>query len=127
MDNSKQTIFERTGGTYTLGEDGIYYPDLVLNEAEPRYGKYGSIRRKYLKQHRKSLYSDLLLSGKLVEHLNAVDDACNHRMEQAVTAMAQAEGVTEALKSENQMEWFRRMNSIEQRAEEAVCHELIYE
>ena len=127
MDNSKQTIFERTGGTYTLGEDGIYYPDLVLNEAEPRYGKYGSMRRQYLKKHRKTLYADLLLSGKLVEHLNAVDDACNLRLEQAVTALAKAEGVTETLKEENQMEWVRRMNNIVQRAEEAVCYELIYE
>ena len=126
MDNNNQTIFERTGGTYTLGEDGISYPDLVLNEAEPRYGKYGSMRRQYLKKHRKTLYSDLLLSGKLVEHLNEVDDACNFRMDQTVTALAQMEGVTEELKADNQMKWIRRMNSIVQRAEEAVCHDLIY-
>ena len=60
-------------------------------------------------------------------HLNEVDDTCNERLEQAVRALAKAEGITEALKATNQMEWVRQMESIRSRAEEAVCHELICE
>ena len=124
---AKQTIFERMGGTYTLGEDGIYYPDLVLGEDTPHYGKYGGMRKRYLKQNRPALYAQLVLKGKLVAHLNEVDDTCNERIEQAANAMAEAEGITEALKAADQMEWVRRMNNIRTRAEDVVCHELIYE
>ena len=60
-------------------------------------------------------------------HLNEVDDTCNDRIEQVSNAMAEAEGITETLKATDQMEWVRRMESIRNRAEEAVCHELIYE
>ena len=124
---AKQTIFERMGGTYTLGVDGIYYPDLVLGEDTPHYGKYGNMRKRYLQQHRPALYAQLVLEGKLVAHLNEVDDTCNERIEQAANAMAKAEGITETLKAADQMEWVRRMNNIRSRAEESVCHELIYE
>ena len=123
----KQTIFERTGGTYTLGEDGMYYPNLALGEDTPHYGKYGGMRKRHLQQHRPALFSQLVLTGRLVAHLNKVDDACNERMERAVDAMAQAEGITETLKASNQLEWVRQMNSIRNRAEEVVCRELIYE
>lgn len=123
----KQTIFERTGGTYTLGEDGMYYPDLALGEDTSHYGKYGSTRKQYLQQHKPTLYAQLVLEGKLVAHLNEVDDTCNDRIEQVSNAMAEAEGITETLKATDQMEWVRRMESIRNRAEEAVCHELIYE
>ena len=124
---TKQTIFERMGGTYTLGEDGIYYPDLVLGEDTPHYGKYGSMRKRYLQQHRAALYAQLVLEGKLVAHLNKVDDICNERIEQVANAMAEVEGITETLKANDQMEWVRRMNNIRTRAEDVVCHELIYE
>ena len=127
MMETKQTIFERMGGTYTLGEDGIYYPDLVLGEDTPHYGRYGSMRKRYLQQHKPALFSRLVLTGELVAHLNEVDDTCNERLERAVEVMARAEGITEALKASDQMEWVRRMESIRNRAEEAVCHELIYE
>lgn len=76
-----KSIFEETGGTYTLGADGMYYPDLELPEEEPHYGKYGRMRLRYLKEHCKVLYNTLLLDGKLVEHLNEVDDTANQRME----------------------------------------------
>ena len=124
---AKQTIFERMGGTYTLGEDGIYYPDLVLGEDTPHYGKYGGMRKRYLQQHRPALYAQLVLEGKLVAHLNKADDTCNERLKQTVQAMARAEGITETLKAADQMEWVRRMNSIRNRAEVSVCYELIYE
>ena len=124
---TKQTIFERMGGTYTMGEDGIYYPDLALGEDTPHYGKYGYMRKWYLQQHKPARFSQLALTGKLVAHLNKVDNACNERMEQFINEMAQAEGITETLKASDQLEWVRRMSSIQHRGEETVCRELIYE
>ena len=70
-----KSIFEELGGTYTLGEDGMYYPNLELPvEEEPHYGKYGRMRMNYIKEHRPGLYSELLFDGKLVSHLNDIDD-----------------------------------------------------
>lgn len=69
-----KSLFEEMGGTYTLGADGMYYPDLELPEEEPHYGKYGRMRLRYLKEHHKMLYNTLLLDGELVKHLNEVDD-----------------------------------------------------
>lgn len=122
-----KSLFERMGVTYTEGADGLLYPDIVLTEDTPHYGKYGEMRKRYLRQHDHALYSSLSLKGKLVAHLNDIDDTCNERMERMVAAMAEAEGVTEELKANDQMEWVRSMNSIINRAEEAVCYELIYD
>ena len=76
-----KSLFEEMGGTYTLGADGMYYPDLELPEEEPHYGKYGRMRLHYLKEHHKVLYNTLLLDGELVKHLNEVDDTAKQRME----------------------------------------------
>lgn len=131
MDNKTasrpKTIFEQLGVTYTEGADGLLYPDIVLSEDTPRYGKYGRMRKTFLKEHRSATYSCLILQCKLVAHLNEIDDAANEQMENMMDAMATAEGVTEALKTSDQMEWVRRMNSIHHRAEECVIHDLIYE
>lgn len=128
MENNKpKSLFEQMGGTYTLGEDGIYYPDLILTEDEPHYGKYGRMRKKFLEQHRPVTFSTLVLKSKLVAHLNEIDDACMDYMERTVEAMAKAEGVTEELKSTDFMEWLRRMNSIHSRAEEGAIHDFIYD
>ncbi len=128
MENNKpKSLFEQMGGTYTLGEDGIYYPDLILTEEEPHYGKYGRMRKKYLEEHRPATFSTLILKSKLVPHLNEIDDACMDYMERTVEAMAKAEGVTEELKSTDFMEWLRRMNSIHSRAEEGAIHDFIYD
>ena len=67
------------------------------------------------------------MEGTLFEHLSEIDQACNERMETIVSAIAKQEGVTEALKAADQMEWVRRMNNIHNRAEEIVLHELVYE
>ena len=120
------TIFERLGVTYTQAEDGLLYPDVVLFDPEPHYGKFGRLRKRFLKEHRPALYSQLSLLGGLVAHLNEVDDACTEMVENIVNQLAQAEGVTEKLKEADQMEWLRRMNSIQNRAEEAALHDLIY-
>ena len=122
-----KSIFEQMGGTYR--QEGDYLiPNLALPD-EPDYqiGKYGRMRRSYLKEHRPVLYANLLTSGTLHWHLAEIDQACNERMEIIVPAMAKQEGVTETLKAADQMEWVRRMNSIRSRAEEIVLTELVYE
>ena len=83
------------------------------------------MRRSYLKEHRPALYSTLLLDGTLFKHLAEIDQACNERMEAITSAMAKQEGVTEALKAADQMEWVRRKNSIHNRAEEIVLSEIV--
>ncbi len=122
-----KSIFEKMGGTYTLGADGMYYPDLKLPEDEPaRYGKYGRMRKAYLKEHRPVLYHNLALSGKLVAHLNEVDDCANARMELLVGQLKKQRHIDEALKARDIMGWVQEMNLIQHTAEELVLDELIY-
>ena len=119
---------EQTGISYTLTADGNYYiPDLTLPE-EPEYdiGRFGMMRRRYLKNHRKGLFSAMLMSGKLNEHLAEIDQTANARMELISRQMAEREGVTERLKSENQMLWVQKSNRIRSRVEEVIRDELIY-
>ena len=121
------SLFEETGGTYTLGADGMHYPNLELPEEEtPRYGKYGKMRHAYLREHKKAYYTTLLFDGKLVAHLNEIDDAANAQMMQLTKQMAKAQGVTETLKAQNQMAWVGAMNNIRNRAEEIVNAEVIF-
>ncbi len=102
-------------------------PNLVLcKEEQQPIGKYDRMRKRYLKERHSVLYSELLLSGKLYSHLLEIDEACEARMELLVLQMAKLEGVTEALKAADQMEWVRRMNSIQNRAEEIVLNELVH-
>ena len=121
-----KSLFEEMGGTYR--QEGDYLiPNLALpDEPEYQIGKYGRMRRNYLKEHRPVLYASLLTSGTLHRHLAEIDQACNERMAIIVSDMARQEDVTEALKAADQMEWVRRMNSIRSRAEEIVLTELVY-
>ena len=122
----QKSFFEENGGTYTLVGD-ILLPNLELSDgAPPSIGKYGRMRKRYLKEHRPALYADLLISDKLHRHLVGIGQACEERMALMIRQMKVQEGVTEALKAANQMEWVRRMNSIQSRAEEIVLHELVY-
>ena len=115
------------GGTYTLGADGMYYPNLELTEEEtPRYGKYGRMRHTYLREHKKAYNTTLLIDGKLVAHLNEIDDAANTQMELLTKQLAKAQGITEALKAQDQLAWVGAMNNIRNAAEEIVLHEVIY-
>jgi len=124
--NTQKSFFEQLGGTYTQVGDYLL-PNLIIGETEyTPIGKYGRMRKRYLKEHRPSLFSNLLLSGKLDQHLAEIDRACVERMDLLTWQMADREGVTEALKAADQMEWVRRMNSIQSRAEEIVLNELIY-
>ncbi|NBH73880.1 TnpV protein [Clostridiaceae bacterium] len=121
-----KSLFEEMGGTYR--QEGNYLiPNLVLlDTGNYQIGKYGRMRRSYLKEHHPILYNNYLLEGRLFRHLSEIDHACNERMEIIVTAMTKQEGVAEALKATDQMEWVRRMNSIRNRAEEIVLTELVY-
>ena len=121
------SLFEEMGGTYTLGADGMYYPDLELPEEEtPRYGKCGRMRHTYLREHKKVYYTTLLFDGKLVAHLNEIDDVANAQMEQIIKQMAKSQGITDALKAQDQLAWVGAMNDIRSAAEEVVLSELIY-
>ena len=112
--------------TYTKCGDYLI-PDLVLLDTkEYHIGKYGRLRRAYLKEHRPILYTDLIVTEKLFPHLEEIDTACRQRLEIIEKAMMQQEGVTEALKDADQMAWVRSMNSIHNRAEEIVLAELVY-
>lgn len=122
-----KSLFEEMGGTYTLAEDGMYYPDITLQEDEkPRYGKYGRLRRDYLKEHRQGLYMELLMEGKLIKHLNEIDEAAHDRVELIVRQMAERQGIDEELKACEQMTWVRQMNNCKNTAEEIVLNELVY-
>ena len=121
-----KSLFEEMGGTYRQVGD-YFIPNLVLpDDSDYQIGKYGRMRRSYLKEHRKILYNNYVLEGTQFKHLAEIDQACNERMETIVSAMAKQEGVTEALKAADQMEWVRRMNSIRNRAEEIILTELVY-
>ena len=122
-----KTIFEEMGGTYR--QVGYYFiPNITLpDDGEYQIGKYGRMRRSYLKKYRKILYNNYVLEGTLFKHLAEIDQVCNERIENIVSAMAKLEGVTETLKAADQIEWVRRMNSIRNRAEEIVLHELVYD
>ena len=121
-----KSLFERMGGTYRQTGDYLV-PNLTLPDTGTyQIGKYGRMRRRYLKEHRTGIYNSMLLNGTLMEHLAEIDQTCRGRMEHICTSMAMQEGVTEALKAADQMEWVRRMNNIRNRAEEIIYSELIY-
>jgi hypothetical protein len=122
----QKSIFEQMGGTYTQVGD-YFIPNLVISEtAQSPLGKYGRMRKRYLKEYRPVLYTNLLTTGKLDQHLAEIDRSCEERMELLISQMAKLEGVTEALKAADQMEWVRRMTSIHNRAEEIALRELVY-
>ena len=110
--------------TYTMQGDYLI-PDLTVPES-PKLGKYGMLRRTFLREHRDGIYTGMLLNGTLNSHLEEVDREANRMLEQLTTQMAQEQGVTEELKAQNQMLWVQRMNNIRQAAEEIIYSQLIY-
>ena len=121
----KQIYDEKNGLSYTLHGD-YYLPDLEINEEEPTYGKYGIMRKQFLKEHRSARYQYLVLTGKLTEHLNQVDKEVREKVEMLMEQMDEQWGVTEELKMQNQMEWVRRMNNIQATAEEIAYKNIIF-
>ena len=121
----KQIYDEKNGMGYTLHGD-YYLPDLVLREEEPIYGKYGMLRKQFLKEHRSAGYQYLLLTGKLNKHLNQTDQEAREQVETLMEQMTEKQGVTEELKVQDQMKWVRLMNNIKASAEEIVLKNMIY-
>ncbi|MGN8734962.1 TnpV protein [Bariatricus sp. HCP3S3_E12] len=121
----KQIYDEKNGLGYTLHGD-YYLPDLVLNEEEPTYGKYGMLRKQFLKDYRPARYQCLLLTGKLTEYLNQIDRDAREQGEMLMKRMAKKQGVTETLKMRDQMKWVGLMNNIKASAEEIVLKEIVY-
>ena len=120
-------IYKRNGIGYTLGADGLYYPDLELPEGTHyEIGRYGRMRWEYLKNHRRGEYIRLLMNGKINEYLHVVDEECYERMELLMEQMKDGAGITEELKASDQMKWVGLMNNVRSVAEEAVIRELIY-
>lgn len=122
----KRIYNEQTGISYTLQGD-YYLPDLALPEQEDKpIGLWGQRHLKYIKQHRKILYINLLTSGKLNKHLADIDKQAEDMFFRLVKQMAERESVTEQLKADNQIEWVAQMNNISSRATEIINNDLIY-
>ena len=120
-----QTIYEELGGSYSMvGEYRL--PDLAVNGTELTIGPWGQRHLRYLRQHRRVSYVNLLTAGKLPAYLSELDRQAEEMFALLTEQYAAAEGVTEQLKAENQMEWVRQMNSIRNRVTEVVHRDLIY-
>ena len=112
--------------TYTRSGD-YWIPDLSLSQQEAKpLGKYGRMRKAYLREHRPVLWNSLILSEKLYPHLREIDETANSRLEQMMPGLMQSAGVTEALKASNPLKWVGLMNSLKAQAEEVILTELIY-
>ena len=121
-----KSIFEQNGGTYTKVGD-YYIPNIAVPDTKKyNIGKYGNLRKIFLKEHHKSYYTALFMEGKLFKHISEIDKTCHKRLKDMVTKMAEQEGVTEQLKADNQMLWVQKMNSIHNRAEEVILREYVY-
>lgn len=117
---------EQNGLWYDLQGD-YYLPCLKLPKEETAHiGIFGQRHRRYLKTHRKVLYTSLLASGKLNSYLADIDRQAEEMFSRLVNQMAKAEGITEALKAADQLEWVRRMNSVRNRASEIVAKEILF-
>ena len=115
------------GISYTLGEDSLYYLDLYLpEETEYPIGKYGMLRKTYLKEHRKGLYLELVIAGKLNEHLHQIDEECHQVMDRLVEQMKERQGMSEELKMQDQMVWVGGMNNIRTCVEEITLNKIVY-
>ena len=122
----EKRIHDKTNGlNYTLQGD-YYFPELIIKEEEATYGKYGILRKNYLKEHKSGYYQHLILTGKLTEHLNQIDKEAGEQVEILVKQMAERCGVTEKMREENWMEWVRRMNDIKEKVEEIIRGEILY-
>ena len=120
------SIFEERGGTYTLGADGMLYPNLILEPKEYRaIGRWGRMHRAYLEAEHPGLYERLILNGTLDRHLADAEERAKSMLERLIGQMVWQEGISEGLKASDQLEWVQRMNSICSRAEEIVKQEII--
>lgn len=114
---------ERTGIRYELIGD-YYYPCLTVEESSP-LSKYGRLRKRYLREHKRVLYYTLLTSGKLYEHLADIDTSACDMAEYLIKEMARKQGVTEELKGKDMMKWIGLMNNIRACADEIVLNDIV--
>ena len=120
------SIFEERGGTYTLGADGMLYPNLILEPQEYRLiGRWGRMHRAYLEAEHPGLYERLILNGTLDRYLADAEERAKSMLERLISQMVRQEGISEGLKALDQLEWVQRMNSIRSQAEEIVREEVI--
>lgn len=127
MEKELAEVIEENGIVYHLAKNGCYYPDVRLPEGTHyNIGKYGLMRWEYLLTNRRREYIRLLLDGKLNEYLHEVDEGCHARVEVLVEQMKAGTGITEELKSTNQMKWIGLMNNVRITAEKIVQREIIY-
>lgn len=121
-----KSLFEELGSTYTFGKDGMYYPDLALDDNDLRpIGRWGRMHQKYLEVEHPGLYEQLILNGTVHRHLADANERAEAMMAQLTEQMAKQEHITERLKVEQPMVWVGRMNSIRSRAEEIIHEEII--
>ena len=121
-----KTLFEQLGSTYTMQGD-YRLPNLTVEETDARpIGVWGQRRLHYLKHHRKVLYYNLLTSGKLHSHLADIEEQAQNLLSRLVKEYAEKEGITEQLKSANQMKWVQRMNNIRERVIETVYSDVVF-
>ena len=121
-----KSLCEELGGTYRQVGDYLI-PDIELPERNYEIGKYGRMRHRYLKEHRKIQYTTMILDGTLYDHLEEIDQICNERLETMIAAMKKQQGITEEMKAQDQLTWVGAMNNIRSCAEEIILRELVYE
>ena len=127
MTEMKKHIYDENNGLWYELIGDYYIPVLTLSSEEQRsIGKWGRMHREYLKEHRPILFNDLILSGQLWTYLADLNEQAQERLSLIAEQMKASEGVTEKLKATDQMAWVTAMNSIRNRAEEIVLHELVY-
>ena len=123
--NKLPTEITENGIHYTLNGD-YYLPDISIPDRDKPIGKWGRMQLRFLKENKPILYNQMILNGTLQSHLVETNETANRRLEKMIPEMAAAEGIDENLKSADQMEWVRRMNSVRFRAEEIVISEVVF-
>lgn len=126
MELKKHYTNEQTGISYTLHGD-FYLPDLKYAEENITLSKWGMLHKTYLEKYKKPLFNSLLMQGKLYHHCAEIENQARDMFDNLIEQMKKAEGVTERLKEQDQLEWVQRMSNIQQRAREIVCNEIIYD
>ena len=121
-----KSLFEQNGGTYTKVGD-YYVPNIAVPDTkEYNIGKYGGLHKKFLKENYPAYYSTLLMTGKLLEHLEKIDLRAKNELDRLIPLLAEQQGVTEQLKAENQLKWVGLMNNIKAQVEEKIYAEIVY-
>ena len=120
-----QSLFEKNGGTYRQ-EGGYLIPNLEVPKQKGKIGKYGRLHKKFIKQNHPAYYSALFMSGKLFDYLREVDLKAQNELDRLIPLLAKQQGITEQLKSENQLKWIGIMNNIKAQAEEFVLRDFVY-